>query len=673
MVLLKYKPPKKKLDQEEEYILSRSIFALTGGQNSDIPAIEISDDCYYNGRNVYIKGNKLKSRYGYEKFGNGLPFPSAPVQFEQFYAYDGSEYLICFTEKDVYKYNTATHYWDLITPNALIDDCETAWTANANVTATRDTTWVRYGTYSAKLAVAALFTTGIAGYFNFSDKDLTGYTHLHAYIKSSVDTVAGQIQIVLDDTNNCVSALETLDVPALVANTPKEIEIAFATPANLSAVISVGINIATDIGAQNIWIDDIRATKCFTGDYLNRFTVDTIYDDTAGALKYVASNGIDNPIYWTGTGNFADLGGSPNKGKIIFNFNHHLLIINCIVSGSAAPQRIDWSDLGKPEVWTGGASGNNNLASTSDFIVGVSFLRSQLAILKEVSISLCTYVGGVNPFEFEENKIKTIGCSARGSIQPMGDTIMFLGWDDIYVFDGFTTRGIGGKVRNAIMNSINPAKLAAIHSHIIEELGLYILFVPTVGEDYCTKAWVYDYTNDVWFGQWDFSDNITCSGFYQSAGVLTIGECLMKLGSANFKLNARALGSLSPFGLLGTSDGYVMKLEASILNDDGNAIDSYIDTKSYVLSNIGEYNTIDEVVMYSKGTSLLVHVSDDDGQSFTSKGTITLSVNGESKFLRNIKFVSDKHMFRFRNLTLDGWFEIFGYDLKYINKSRKQS
>lgn len=676
MVLLKYNPPKKKIDKEEDYISSKPVFALNGGQNSQIPPIEIDDRHYAVGRNVYVFENKVKSRYGYEQFGNGLPLPSAPVQFEQFYAYDGTEYLICFTEKDIYKYNTTTGYWDLVSPNEIVHDCEDAWTASADVVGSQATDWFRYGTKSAKFNVQDAFTTGLVGYRNLAAPiDLTGYTHLHFYIRANANVAADKIQVVLDDTADCVSPLAggTVNVPALTANVALECQIALPTPAALGAVASVGLQLVSDQGAISIWIDEIRAVKCFTSDYLSRFTVDTIYDDDAGALKYVASNNSDNPIYWTGTGNWADLGGSPNIGKIIFNFNHHLLLLNTVVSGAQAPQRIEWSDLGKPTVWTGGASGSVNLAATPDFIVGAAFLRSQLVILKETSISICTYVGGVNPFEFEENKIKTIGCSARGSIQSMGETVIFLGWDDVYVFDGFTTKGIGGNVKNSIIDNINPAKLAAIHSHIIEELGLYLLFVPVLGSDYCTKAWAYDYVNDVWYGDWIFPDNITCTGFYQNAGALTIGQALMTIGTANFRISSRSLGSMSPYGLLGTSDGYIMKFESSILDDDGTAIDSYIDTKSYVLTDVNEYDVVDEIVMYAKGTSLLVHASDDDGQSWVYKGTITLDSAGTTTYLRNIKHVAEKHMFRFRNMTVGGWFEIAGYDLKYIKKQRKQS
>jgi hypothetical protein len=673
MVLLKYKPPKKKSDEEEDYISSKSVFAMNGGENSQIPPIEIQDRELARGHNIYVHNNKIKSRYGYQTFGNGLPLPSAIVQFEQFYGYDGTEYLVCFTETDAYQYNSSTGYWDLKTPNALIDDCETAWTASANVTATRDTTWLRYGTYSAKLAIAAAFTTGLAGYFNFSSKDLTGYTHLHAYIKSSVATTAGQIQILLDDTNGCVSPLETLDVPALEAGVAKEIEIVFADASKLGAILSVGISIATDIGAQNVQIDDIRAVKCFTGDYLSRFTTDTIYDNDAGELKFVASNGTDNPIKWNGTGNWADLGGTPNKAKIVKNFNHHLLLINCVVTGSAAPQRIDWADLGRPEVWSGEAAGSNSLAATSDFIIGADFLSSQMAILKESSISLMTYVGGTDPFEFEENKIKSIGCSARGSVQSMGSTIIFLGWDDVYEFDGYTCKGIGENVRTRLIDSINPAKLAAIHSHIVEELGIYILFTPVVGNDYCNTAWVYDYQNGVWYGDWEFADDITCTGFYQSVSPMKISEALMTLGLANFRISSRALDSLSPFGLLGDKNGYIYKFDMSILSDNGSAIDAYLDTKSYVLTEVDEFDAIEEIIMYAKGTSLLVHMSDNDGSTWKPKGAITLDATGTTTFLRNIKHVAEKHMIRFRNLTLNGWFEITGWVLKYIDKNRKPS
>jgi len=71
----------------------------------------------------------------------------------------------------------------------LVENCEDAWTANANVTCTADTTagYVIKGTSCAKNVVGAVFTSGIACYEDLSGAapDLTGETHLTLWINSS--------------------------------------------------------------------------------------------------------------------------------------------------------------------------------------------------------------------------------------------------------------------------------------------------------------------------------------------------------------------------------------------------------------------------------------------------------------------------------------------------------
>lgn len=53
--------------------------------------------------------------------------------------------------------------------------------------------------------------------------------------------------------------LETLNIPALLAGVWTKVNLTLATPANLTAVISVGLNMAVDKGAFVINIDDVRA------------------------------------------------------------------------------------------------------------------------------------------------------------------------------------------------------------------------------------------------------------------------------------------------------------------------------------------------------------------------------------------------------------------------------
>lgn len=126
-----------------------------------------------------------------------------------------------------------------------------------NVTQSADSSDKQEGTSSSKFVVAAGFATGIIGTKAVSSLSLAGRTHISLWVKSSVATSNGDLQILLDDTANCASPLETLNIPALVANVWTKVYLTLANPHTDTAIVSVGLKLATDLGAQSVWLDDI--------------------------------------------------------------------------------------------------------------------------------------------------------------------------------------------------------------------------------------------------------------------------------------------------------------------------------------------------------------------------------------------------------------------------------
>ena len=91
--------------------------------------------------------------------------------------------------------------------------------------------------------------------------DISGYDYIEFWIKSTFATLAGGIHLLLDDTAQAASALETLAVPALTANVWQFVRIALANPQSDTALISVGLRFTTDNGAQTAWLGEIRAVR----------------------------------------------------------------------------------------------------------------------------------------------------------------------------------------------------------------------------------------------------------------------------------------------------------------------------------------------------------------------------------------------------------------------------
>ena len=143
---------------------------------------------------------------------------------------------------------------------AVIEDCEDAWNEDtvAEVTASADSSDKKVGSNSAKFAIGAAFTTGIIGYEQLSATNISGAWCIRAWVKTSVATADGAIQLLLDNTAKCASPIETLDIPALLADTWTQVYLPLANPASDTAIISIGLKLNIDAGAQNIWIDDVN-------------------------------------------------------------------------------------------------------------------------------------------------------------------------------------------------------------------------------------------------------------------------------------------------------------------------------------------------------------------------------------------------------------------------------
>ena len=181
-----------------------------------------------------------------------------------------------FTWDDKYLYNelsgfthlTKVEYVDKV-EDTEIDDCESAWTAGANVTATADTFFVVEGTYGAKLVVgAAASTTEILGYYAISSLDLSDYDTIEFSMYSSIALTAGQVELHLSSTAAIASAEETLDVPAMSAATKYRHSVSLANPQSDTAIISVGLYQVADVGACTLYIDKITAIKSGSKQYV---------------------------------------------------------------------------------------------------------------------------------------------------------------------------------------------------------------------------------------------------------------------------------------------------------------------------------------------------------------------------------------------------------------------
>ena len=157
-------------------------------------------------------------------------------------------------------YRTSVDYTRLLSCNSVMDE-----NVDSDFTVTADTEMKKQGTASNKIVIAAGASAGDIVTDSITSKDISQYDYLEGWIKitrsSEAATSAGNLKILLDDTANCASPLETLDVPALTDDTWTFFRVKLANPESDTAIISVGLEYDADLGACTVWLDDISVVK----------------------------------------------------------------------------------------------------------------------------------------------------------------------------------------------------------------------------------------------------------------------------------------------------------------------------------------------------------------------------------------------------------------------------
>ena len=150
-----------------------------------------------------------------------------------------------------------------------IHDCGSTFDekTDGDFTQSLDTQDRKLGGQSLKMVIAAGASAGDFVTDSITSKDLSKYDTVEMWVKSTVATSAGNLKLLLDDTASCASPLETLEIPALSADTWTFVRMSLSNPETDTAIISVGLEYDSDLGACAVWIDDIKAVANDTAEW----------------------------------------------------------------------------------------------------------------------------------------------------------------------------------------------------------------------------------------------------------------------------------------------------------------------------------------------------------------------------------------------------------------------
>lgn len=168
----------------------------------------------------------------------------------------------------------------VVTPAAaqwvLLDDCESGWTASANITLAYSSS-CKTGSASLQVAVGASFTTGKACYKALSGStDLSAYQQLSFWLRLvTTATWPTNVSIKLcSDTTGDV-AVDTITIPSGGYGTTSQFNPMLINKGSAfgNAIQSIAIYIDSDIGAQTFEVDNLVAVKSGTGEISVRHLV----------------------------------------------------------------------------------------------------------------------------------------------------------------------------------------------------------------------------------------------------------------------------------------------------------------------------------------------------------------------------------------------------------------
>jgi hypothetical protein len=496
---------------------------LTGGININRDPLLIQDKESPNATCVRIEDGIIKKDMGWRAIG--LPLLGTPMMIDTFYKSDGIYRVLCFTTTSAYRWDSTLLEWIDITCGVELSDCESAWTASANVTCTNDTALYKKGSKSVKNALAAGFTTGLASYIDFASKDLTSYTQIHLWVYSSVNLTAGQAQFLMDDTSACASPIETIDLPAIVANTWTRVSLAIAVPASCGAIASIGLKMTADVGAANIYLDDIRAVLESTGDISDSYSGTTFMD------TYIVTNYKDVMKKYDAAPDYLEvLGGSPPKAKSITTFMNRLVCCFTNETGTDHPFKVRWSDPGTIETWT--ASNYLEASDNSEWCVALKNIGGKCALFKEMSIWDLQYIGGTVVFQLTM-RINQVGTMAPSAIANLRETLLFFGYDGIYNYDQTQVQCISDNIYPSLFRTgtktINLAAVRSFCGMYTEELHEYWISLCEYGNTYPSLLYKFSMETKSFVKRVNLP--ITCMGYMERTAAMATWATATELWS----------------------------------------------------------------------------------------------------------------------------------------------
>ena len=419
----------------------------------------------------------------------------------------------------------------------------------------------------------------------------------------------------------------------------------------------------------------------FSGDDNDFWSFDFVQDLTQDHPWWVATNNVDPVVVFKGGSNtkweelLSTVDGVTFRAKFLVEFKSHLLFFDTTEGGNRLPQRVRWSNTGDPSNIDTGNASYIDLPGT-DWISGaVEFKSDLLCILKEASIWVCWATGDSDIFDVNR-KIDGQGCLAPRTVKVINGNVVFLGRDDVYLFDGVALYPLGintddpqsTKVRQELISQLNYSQIERSFALVYEQDKEYCIFVPTSGT-YPDTAFIYNYELRSWSKNTFANDNITGYGFFNLSKAVTYDDLVGSYDAQTWRYGERSLSSGSPGCLLGSSDGGVFEYTTLVTEEDGSIVNRQFDTKDFNFTKIGTAMRINRMDVSYTGSGMDVYYSTDKGSNWNLIKSLDSTVSLSRKKL-SFRVTCDWIRFRFRSNETGGNFQFNRANIFWQNAGR---
>ena len=566
-------------------------------------------------KNMVVESTRLRKFLGYEQLGSvSLPLTGAGMELINYYDARGNQHLIALTTTDAYLYNTSDDNWDKISYNIVLEDCEDVWTGGVGDTIASDAVDFKIDSASSKVTlIAGRVADNQLMAEDISSTDVSDYTHIGFWIKSSIEIAASDISIVVSEDNiatGLISAVEGTDYvrcsidAVLPADTWTFYSIA-KTLTNLDAVIAVGLYADDSIASGVvIRIDDIRAYTPFTGDEDDRWSHTVLTDSVEFPLNsndaLVISNGTADGIFFyegQAADVFAELDTDVvdfSNAKEIIGFWNYFFFFNYNL-GNQVVRSWKRSAVGDIDNFSGAGSAFGTYTDSIGKIVRAKKLGYDLIVYSDNSITTVIKSGGVVTFEAPTLVYET-GLFAPKAIWEFVNVHYFIGGDQkFYGYSGGQLlEEIGVGIERTFFKELKMSMKSRITFGIDTNKHKLYCFYPDSSSDYGKKYYAYNYRsqNKSWeFGEFghtvrDFSlfNNIidlycnsdSLAGIYCDESALYCDDSSSQSGY--------------PLSVFIDHSGNVYKITESLGTFDGDQIDCEYQTFDFSI-DVEQYNS----------------------------------------------------------------------------------